>query len=65
MRTFTNIINQIIPNLPAGIYMARDFFGNDSTSPGVVRRFYEETLAGNISRVTLIGNTSAEGYQII
>lgn len=63
-RVFTDIINNVIPNLIAGNYFAKDFFGTEPTCSRVVRRLYEEVVAGNIARVSLIGSKSAEGYHV-
>lgn len=44
--------------------MARDFFGNTPAIPRVVRRICEEVKAGNLSKVSLIGRKSSDGYKI-
>ena len=65
MRTYTHIITQVIPYLAPGDYAAKAFFGNEPTVARVVRRLREETVAGNIPRVSLIGSESAEGYRLV
>ena len=63
-KKFDEIVTNVIPNLSTGKYMAKDFFGKEPVSPRIVRRIYEETVNGNIPRVSLIGKKSEEGYFI-
>lgn len=64
MKVYRMIINYIIPGLAPGNYMARDFFGNTPSIPRIVRRICEEVKAGNLSKVSLIGRKSSDGYKI-
>lgn len=63
-KVFTNIVNNVIPNLPSGDYLAKDFFGKEPVCPRIVRRLYEEVSAGTVNRTSLVGTKSAEGYRI-
>lgn len=63
-KVYMNIANNVIPGLTAGKYYAKDFFGSEPTCARVVRRLYEEVVAGNVARVSLVGTKSAEGYHI-
>ena len=65
-RVYTHIKTEIIPNLKAGTYFARDFFekADMPSCPRIVRKLYEEVTSGALRGVTLAGTRSAEGYII-
>lgn len=63
-RVFTNIVTNVIPNLNAGDYLAKDFFGVEPVCPRIVRRLYEEVSAGMVAKTSLVGTKSAEGYRV-
>lgn len=64
-KVFADITTNVIPNLNTGVYFACDFFGKEPVCPRIVRRLYEEVSAGNIARISLIGEKSSDGYRII
>lgn len=61
---YNGIVDVIIPTMSPGIYTARDFFGTQPATPRIVRYLYEQTKAGNINHLSLVGTHSAEGYRI-
>lgn len=65
MKVYELIINDVIPGLMPGDYKAREFFNGNPTVPRIVRRIYEETKAGNLSGLSLVGRKSADGYKVI
>lgn len=58
---YKKVLNTI-SSLPPGNYLPRDFFKPRPAVPRIARRLYEEVVAGNIEGLSLVGNTSAEGY---
>lgn len=64
MKVYNMIVNHVIPGLKPGDYKARDFFNGNPTVPRIVRRIYEETKAGNLSGLSLVGQKSADGYKV-
>lgn len=64
-RVYTEIITNVIPNLPDGDYFAKDFFGTEPVSPRIVRKLYEEVSAGMVARTSLVGTKSEEGYRVV
>ena len=64
-RVYANIITNVIPNMAAGNYFAKDFFGVEPANPRIVRKIYEEVVKGNIARTSLIGTKSKHGYKVV
>lgn len=63
-RVYTNIVTNVIPNLSAGNYFAKDFFGIEPANPRIVRKIYEEVVNGNVARTSLVGTKSKNGYKV-
>ena len=58
---YTVMIQKIF-SLPKGKYHFRDFAAPAPACPRLARKLFEETVAGNIACLQLIGSKSADGY---
>lgn len=63
-RVYLKIVTSIIPDMAAGNYFAKDFFGVEPVNPRIVRKIYQEVVKGNIARTSLLGTKSKHGYKI-
>ena len=58
---YTVMIKKIL-SLPKGQYYFRTFAAPLPSSPRLARKLFEETAAGNIACLRLVGSKSANGY---
>ena len=58
---YTVMIQKIL-SLPKGRYHFRNFAAPAPACPRLARKLFEETAAGNIACLRLIGGKSADGY---